>query len=374
MSESRRTHWQQVYANKEPTEVSWYQPVPEKSLQLIRATGTLRSDSILDIGGGASTLIDHLLEEGYEDVSVLDVSAKALERSRVRLNDSAAKVCWIESDVTEFEPSRRYALCHDRAVFHFLTESADRDKYIDVICRALQPRGHFVLATFGPQGPLRCSGLEIRRYGIEQLQELLGAAFKLCHYELDDHRTPMGSAQQFLYSWWQAKWFLETERLVLRRITLEDAGLMLAVWNDPAFVRHVGDRGIRTIEQAHEALKEGAFKLYEDRGYGPYCMALKKSGTLVGICGLFQRDNLDDPDIGFAVLPDYCGKGLAGEAAIAVVAHARDDLGIERLTAIVSPENSASIGLIEKLGLTFERGITMPGEEDEISLYSMKLG
>lgn len=168
-------------------------------------------------------------------------------------------------------------------------------------------------------------------------------------------------------------WSLETERLWLRRVTLDDAGFMLAIWNDPAFMRNVADRGIRTVQQAEAALMEGTFKLYEQHGYGPYCMAQKVGGTLVGICGLFRRENLDDPDIGFAVLPEYCGLGLAGEAATAVVAHARDDLGIEYLTAIVSPENTASIGLIEKLGLTFDRGITMPGEQKEISLYGMKL-
>lgn len=168
-------------------------------------------------------------------------------------------------------------------------------------------------------------------------------------------------------------WYLETERLVLRRVTLDDADLMLAVWNDPSFVRHVGDRGVRTTEQARAAIREGALLLYEDFGYGPYCMSLKEGGTLVGICGLFRRKNLEDPDIGFAVLPEYCGRGLAGEAAAAVVAHARNDLGISCLTAIVSPGNAASIGLIEKLGLTFERGITMPGEASEISLYSMRL-
>jgi len=168
-------------------------------------------------------------------------------------------------------------------------------------------------------------------------------------------------------------WCLETERLLLRRVTLDDAGLMLEIWNDPAFVRYVGDRGIRTDAEAQVALREGAFKLYEDYGFGPYVMCLKKNGSLIGICGLFRRDNLDDPDIGFAVLPDSCGFGFAGEAAEAVVAHARDDLGIKCLTAIVSPENSASIGLIKKIGLTFDRGITMPGDDEEISLYSMRL-
>ncbi|NNC57490.1 MAG: GNAT family N-acetyltransferase [Woeseiaceae bacterium] len=170
-----------------------------------------------------------------------------------------------------------------------------------------------------------------------------------------------------------AEWYIETERLVLRRLTLNDVGLMLSVWNDPAFMQHVGDRGIRTVEEAETALKEGALTLYQDYGYGPYCMSLKPDRRPIGICGLFRRDNLDDPDIGFAILPDYCGKGFASEAAHAVVTHARDDLGLRRLTAIVSPDNTASIGLIEKLGLTFDGGITMPGEEDEISLYSMRL-
>jgi len=169
------------------------------------------------------------------------------------------------------------------------------------------------------------------------------------------------------------EWQLETERLYLRRVTLDDTGLMLAVWNDPAFVRNVGDRGIRTAEQACETMKSGALKLYEDYGYGPYSMVLKSDGSKIGICGLFKRDNLEDPDIGFAVLPDFCSKGYAGEAAFAIVAHARDDLGLREITAIVSPSNAPSIGLIEKLGLSFDRMITMPGDEEEISLYSTVL-
>lgn len=168
-------------------------------------------------------------------------------------------------------------------------------------------------------------------------------------------------------------WLMETERLRLRPVTVKDAELMLSVWNDPAFIRHVLDRGIRTLEQAREAIESGAQKLFEDYGYGPYCMSLKSDGTLVGICGLFKRENLEDPDIGFSVLPPYCGKGYAGEAAVAVVDYARDELGIDVLTAIVAPANVPSIGLIEKLGLTFEQMITMPGDDNAIRLYSMAL-
>ncbi len=166
---------------------------------------------------------------------------------------------------------------------------------------------------------------------------------------------------------------LTTARLVLRRIGLDDAPLMFAIWNDPAFIRNVGDRGIRSLEQAREAIRAGALRLFEEHGYGPFSMTRRDDGTQIGICGLFKRDVLDAPDIGFAVLPDYCGQGFAGEAATAVVEHATTDLGLGALTAIVSPDNAASIGLIEKLGLRFDSMITMPGDTTAIRLYRMSL-
>ena len=162
---------------------------------------------------------------------------------------------------------------------------------------------------------------------------------------------------------------LETERLQLRWLTPADADVMLAVWNDPAFIRHVGDRGIRTLDEAHDAMQKGAFHLYEAYGYGPFRAALKDSDTAIGICGLFRRDGLDDPDIGYAVLPDHCSQGYAYEACCAVIEHARSDLGLTRLIAIISPDNAASIGLIEKLGLRFERMHRMPDDDDEVCIY-----
>lgn len=169
------------------------------------------------------------------------------------------------------------------------------------------------------------------------------------------------------------KFALETERLSLRRLTLDDAGLMLAIWNDPAFVRYVGDRGIRTIDAAREAMQKGAFHLYEEYGYGPYHVALKEGDQAIGLCGLFRRDGLDEPDIGYAVLPEHCGKGYAYEASSAVIDHARDDLRLSRLIAIISPKNDASIGLIRKLGLGFERMHNMPDDDQEVCIYGMAL-
>ncbi len=166
---------------------------------------------------------------------------------------------------------------------------------------------------------------------------------------------------------------LETERLSLRRLTLEDAELMLSVWNDPTFVRYVGDRGIRTIEAACVALEEGALKLFSDYGYGPFRVALISDDIPVGVCGLFRRLGLEEPDIGFAILPEHWRKGLAYEAASAVVSHAKSDLHLARLTAIVSPENDASVALIEKLGLQFERMQRLPGDDDDVAIYGMQL-
>jgi len=164
-----------------------------------------------------------------------------------------------------------------------------------------------------------------------------------------------------------------TVRLELHRLTLEDVDLMLAVWNDPAFMRHVGDRGIRTQDEARQAMAEGPLKLYEKYGYGPYRVVLRDGGAAIGICGIFRRDGLADADIGFAILPQYCGRGYAFEAAQAVVEFARNDLGLTTLTAIVSPENAASVGLIRKLGLSFERMYRWPDSGDQVAIYRMQL-
>jgi len=157
----------------------------------------------------------------------------------------------------------------------------------------------------------------------------------------------------------------------MRWLTFADADLMLAVWNDPAFLQHVGDRGIRTVDQAHATLAEGAFKLYEDFGYGPYRVALATDDTAVGTCGLFRREGYDDPDIGYSILPEHCGRGYAYEAASAVLAHARSELELARITAFISPRNVASIRLAEKLGLGFERAARLVGDDTDVSLYSI---
>lgn len=164
---------------------------------------------------------------------------------------------------------------------------------------------------------------------------------------------------------------LQTERLALRHLTLDDADLMLAIWNDPAFIRNVTDRGIRTLDESREAMSKGALKLYEDHGFGPYHLSLRSDATAIGICGIFVRDGLDDPDIGFSLLPEFCSRGYAWEAARAVLDYARDELQLPRITAIVAPGNAPSIGLIEKLGLRFESTMCLPGEVDEISLYGI---
>ena len=202
MTAERRKHWEGVYTSKASTAVSWYQEIPDRSLELIDAAGVSLNDAIIDVGGGASTLVDHLLDAGYGDLTVLDLAETALDQSRERLGERADSVNWIVSEIVNFEPQRVYGLWHDRAVLHFLTDATDRERYVDVLRRALAPGGYAVIATFGPAGPLKCSGLEIRRYTVRMLEELLGAEFELQSHELANHRTPMGATQQFLYSCW----------------------------------------------------------------------------------------------------------------------------------------------------------------------------
>ena len=199
---SSRTHWDDVYNKKVFSEVSWYQEVPGISLKQILTTGVTPTDPIIDVGGGASTLVDHLLERGFRDISVVDISSAALEQAQSRLGARAGDVDWVVADVTAFVAERRFVVWHDRAVLHFLTDATDRQKYVESLRRALVPGGHLVLSTFGPDGPPKCSGLQVRRYTVAMMEELLGPEFELTDHVLADHRTPWGAAQQFLHSSW----------------------------------------------------------------------------------------------------------------------------------------------------------------------------
>lgn len=169
----------------------------------------------------------------------------------------------------------------------------------------------------------------------------------------------------------KARSVLATRRLRLRWLTADDASFMLTIWNDPAFLRFVGDRGLRSEADARRALEEGVLTLYETQGYGPYIVSLQSDGTTIGVCGLFLREGLEDPDIGFALLPEYRGGGYAREAAEAVVAEARSVLRLARLTAIVAAENTDSVRLIEKLGLRFDRPLRLKGDDRDACLYAV---
>jgi SAM-dependent methyltransferase len=195
-----RDHWDDVYKRKPSHEVSWYRPHLERSLGFIDAAQLPRNAGILDVGGGASTLVDDLLARGYTNVAVLDVSPTAIDVARMRLGASASDVTWLVGDITALAlPERAYDFWHDRAVFHFLRDEAQRRRYVDVVRRALKPGGHIVVATFGPQGPERCSGLDVVRYSVDALHGELGGAFQKVGSATEVHRTPWGSEQEFVY-------------------------------------------------------------------------------------------------------------------------------------------------------------------------------
>jgi trans-aconitate methyltransferase len=197
---SRRNHWENVYATRGENQVSWFQEAPEPSLALIELAGAIRSSAIIDIGGGASRLVDCLVSQGYEDVTVLDLSAAALASARSRIGDKADRVTWIAADVTAWEPSRTYDVWHDRAAFHFLTDPKDQMAYVARLRRALRPGGHAIVGTFAPDGPERCSGLIVNRYDANSLAATLGSGFELIDTRRHGHATPWGAMQKFQFS------------------------------------------------------------------------------------------------------------------------------------------------------------------------------
>jgi SAM-dependent methyltransferase len=197
-------HWDKVYSNKNFDSVSWYAPHLDKSLLLIETLCPDRASAIVDIGGGQSTLVDDLLLRHYLDLSVLDISSTAIEFTKRRLGDCSERVSWHVGDITQYNfGAKQFDLWYDRAVFHFLTDPAARLAYVDTVRRALKPGGFVLMATFGPNGPLQCSGLDVVRYDDRQLQQVFGDGFELLGSELTDHHTPMGTDQQFLYCWFR---------------------------------------------------------------------------------------------------------------------------------------------------------------------------
>lgn len=196
----RHGHWQNVYQTKGARDVSWFEESPAISLDLIYATGVGVDASIIDIGGGASRLVDVLIAEGFRSVTILDLSEKALSLSQERLGAQAGLVTWIAADITVWQPTKTYDVWHDRAAFHFLTESDDRVAYAECVRKALRPGGHVIIGTFALDGPERCSGLPVVRYDAASLGAMLGRSFKLIESRRYDHLTPGGSIQRFQFS------------------------------------------------------------------------------------------------------------------------------------------------------------------------------
>jgi ubiquinone/menaquinone biosynthesis C-methylase UbiE len=197
---NKKTHWEHIYETKSPTQVSWYQEHAQFSLEYIKRTGIRKIDRIIDVGGGASTLVDDLVADGFQHISILDVSGAALQIARQRLGRRAVHVNWIEADITQADlPEQGYDLWHDRAVFHFLTQPEDRQRYVDVVRRAVRRRGHIIVATFAPDGPDHCSGLEVMRYNPESLHNEFGDEFDLVDSTNEIHHTPFGTQQKFMY-------------------------------------------------------------------------------------------------------------------------------------------------------------------------------
>jgi 2-polyprenyl-3-methyl-5-hydroxy-6-metoxy-1,4-benzoquinol methylase len=195
-----KSHWNNIYSTKPADAVSWFQEHASQSLGMIHDTEIPLSASIIDVGGGASTLVDDLLANGYANLTVLDLSAAALAATKLRLGAAGHAVHWLEADITKATlPADTYDLWHDRAVFHFLTSADDRRAYVTAVLRTVKPEGHVIVATFAEDGPTQCSGLPVVRYSAGQLHAAFGASFTLVKHEKVEHRTPSGTLQQFVY-------------------------------------------------------------------------------------------------------------------------------------------------------------------------------
>lgn len=199
MTTERHDHWRKVYTDKQPEDVSWYQPAPAASLDALDRFGAEPSQSLIDVGGGASTLVDALVARGWREVTVLDIAAPALTAAQARLGVAGAAVTWEIADITTWQPSRRYAIWHDRAVFHFLTEAGQRAGYIQALTKGLEPGGLAIFATFALDGPEKCSGLTVERYDADRLARTLGSELQLEASWREQHLTPWGAAQAFTW-------------------------------------------------------------------------------------------------------------------------------------------------------------------------------
>ena len=197
MKTNRKNHWETVYETKTPDQVSWTQETPKVSLDLIRSFGLNKSAKIIDVGGGDSKFVDHLINEGFKNVTVLDISEKALEKAKKRLGEKAKNVTWIVSDITTFQPETTYDVWHDRAAFHFLTTAEDIEKYVTTVTNAVT--GFLIMGTFSENGPIKCSGLEIKQYSKEKLTTKFENGFEKIDCVIEDHKTPFGTTQNFLF-------------------------------------------------------------------------------------------------------------------------------------------------------------------------------
>ncbi|MCO6460886.1 MAG: class I SAM-dependent methyltransferase [Saprospiraceae bacterium] len=195
----RKKHWEKIYQTKQNIEVSWFEPTPETSLDFFKQFNVPTTAKVIDIGGGDSFLVDHLLESGYQDISVLDISASAIDRAKKRLGDKAKRVKWIVADAANFKPTDKYDFWHDRAAFHFLTDEQDISNYLETARQNINPAGILVIGTFSEQGPTKCSGIEIKQYSETSMTARLKRYFEKIKCITVDHKTPFDTIQNFIF-------------------------------------------------------------------------------------------------------------------------------------------------------------------------------
>jgi RimJ/RimL family protein N-acetyltransferase/2-polyprenyl-3-methyl-5-hydroxy-6-metoxy-1,4-benzoquinol methylase len=368
---SRQSHWNKVWTENRESEVSWFQEKPSLSLDLVQRHAADKNARILDVGGGSSRLVDALLASGFGNVGVLDIAAQALEVARDRLGDLASSVEWIVADVTAYKPSHPWDIWHDRAVFHFLVDMGDRQSYVQAMRRFLSPSGVVVIATLGPDGPKKCSGLDVQLYTPKMLSEVFGSGFVLLESYVEMHRTPSGADQQFVYCVFRRDARHDEvesplqDQVVLRPAEPPDVEVFFEHQLDPEAQRMAAFTSLDPGDQT------GFFERWKRILADPTTI---KQTVVIGssVVGHVVRfDRFEKPELAYWIARKWWGKGIATAALMLFLAEHPE----RPLYARAAADNVRSLRVLKKCGfelIGYERAYANArGEEVLEALLSL---
>ncbi len=352
--ENRQAHWENVYQTKSPNEVSWTQEIPKTSLEFIRGIENYRNKCIIDVGAGDSNLVDFLLSDGCQNITVLDISAKAIERAKTRLGALSDKVNWIVCDVVDFIPTQNFDIWHDRAAFHFLTQKHEIDSYKNTVANWVN--GNLIIGTFSTEGPKKCSGLAICQYDAPKLASVF-PYFNLQNSLTENHQTPFGTQQHFVFAQFLKKpeFSIKTNHLHIRTMKNHDVENFLDYRSNPEIVKFQSF-DVMDLDRAQKFVEEHSQKRFGKLGeWVQYAIENLETREMIGDCAI-KLDAFDAQiaEIGITVSHRHQKKGFAREALSGIVDFLFSNGDFHRIVELVDTQNAASIAMLESCGFRQE--------------------